>query len=796
MNNQQKYKILRDIVEERKFHELLRDLFINMGYKEVIITHGADEDGKDLVMYEISKIKEKEFKAVVAKIGDISGASTVKDSASLTNIEQQIRLCFNIPFYDPETKQKENIRSVFVATNGNISNNARRKIVSTFGEKAVGDRANVNFISSHKLKDLIDEHYSDYFLYGDSFISRYFSKLRIRLERLTDMQIFEYKGETKKINDIYIEPQLRVSKDPGSRLSPKQVISPGFNVLIVGQMGAGKSTLMKNLVLEAIERCTLSMGKKHGQIPLENIKIPIFTKFKDLDSNRTIIEILEQELEIGDLEGHKFDVEDHLRNGLFVFFLDGLDEVTDKSVKDKIIEKIYSFSSEYPKVQIIIASREIEYLELNQNLGVFKRYEILPLDASQIDAFIRKWFKAKRLDMQRMLKALQDTLMLHKLPKTPMVMTLLSIIMEQGSRKELPSTMTELYSLATEVFLRRWDVEKNITAVYEYPIKENFLMELAFMFHMSKREEIPIAEMVEFTDIFIKELNISRSKEEFLNEVVERSQLIWQNENGAFQFKHVSFQDYFAAKAIKELYPNKIDIEKGFADLIWEGILFFYCGLKKKCPDEVIQIISTWRDSGKLEEIRKFILFGHILQASFLNPFMTKIRALEFVLDKWAGLLIELKKNPPKELELSIKRMTEENLILSFKNMFSMYYGSVVLSDALIEIYDSLNINSGPIDENNLEGFRLIGLKKYFIASTLAELNKPEYLLKFLEEGPRGNINLINLIKNDMGRLVQQGSFVQVDKELKGKIKKTIHKRLARINSGKKKNWNNSRKNN
>jgi hypothetical protein len=47
-----------------------------------------------------------------------------------------------------------------------------------------------------------------------------------------------------------------------------------------------------------------------------------------------------------------------------------------------------------------------------------------------------------------------------------------------------------------------------------------------------------------------------------------------------------------------------------------------------------------------------------------------------------------------------------------------------------------------------------------------------------------------------MGRLVQQGSFVQVDKELKGKIKKTIHKRLARINSGKKKNWNNSRKNN
>ncbi|MBI3193973.1 MAG: NACHT domain-containing protein [Ignavibacteriae bacterium] len=790
MTIHQKLKKLKEISDERKFHELLRDLFSNMGYQSVIITHGQSEAGKDLVFYEYAKIQEKVFIAVVAKIGDITGATTKREDASLTNISQQIRECFGIPHFDPETKQKVNIRTVFVVNNGNVSNTAREKIVALFGEKATDTLSNVDFIPVAKLTKLFNDHYPDFFLYGDSFVSRYFSKLKHRIEKLEEMQAFEYKGEVKRIDSIYIEPALRPAKDHNTRLTPVQVISTGNNLLLLGMSGSGKSTLIKHLVLERIEECSRSHGKfSSDRTKIADLKLPIYLKFRDLSSKKILTEVIEDELSLKDFTVPEFNLKNQLERGSFVVFIDGLDEVTEAIEKDKIVKIIKEFVNEFPMVQIILSSREIEYLAINPDLAIFKRYEILALDNVQVQKFVRKWFKGQKLDMQKMLKNLCDTVMMQKLPKTPMVLTLLSILVEQGERKELPSTLTELYSLATELFLKRWDIAKNITSLYEYRVKEDFLMELAYFFNTQKTEEISTIQLNEFVQGYLQNFHPDYFNPTFLSEIIERTQLIVCNEKNNFQFRHASFQDYFAAKAYKDIYANEKTIIEGFNDFFWEGVIFFYCGLKGKCPNIFKEIILNWKHDGILEQIRKVNLLGYISQSAFLNSYETKKESVAFGLDQWVTTLYNLIDNPPKDIAEAVKKIPEMEMASRFKSMFSSHYGSGVLAPVIEDLYNSIKIPIGHVEEKDLKSFKKIVIKKYFSAYCLAELNKPEYLLKFAEEVPRGDENLFLELQRDVRKLNEPTSFFIMDKKLKKKIEKEIKNKLATLRKAKQINY-------
>lgn len=69
--------------------------------------------------------------------------------------------------------------------------------------------------------------------------------------------------------------------------------------------------------------------------------------------------------------------------------------------------------------------------------------------------------------------ASEDKAVLETLPKAPMPMTLLAIFYEK--RHDVPSNITNLYEMFTELLLGKWDEHKNIKSISEARARGTFL---------------------------------------------------------------------------------------------------------------------------------------------------------------------------------------------------------------------------------------------------------------------------------------------------------------------------------
>jgi predicted NACHT family NTPase len=143
-------------------------------------------------------------------------------------------------------------------------------------------------------------------------------------------------------------------------------------VTIFGGAGSGKSTLIKHLFLNAIK---------------SNFAIPVLLELRYLndyeDSFLNFIILKSLQMEIAD---NINILTEFLKNGKFVFFLDGYDELNTNR-KQKIIAEIDDFVSKYDKNHYILTSRPFSDLE---HLPQFKNYFMKDLSyaGGEIKAFV------------------------------------------------------------------------------------------------------------------------------------------------------------------------------------------------------------------------------------------------------------------------------------------------------------------------------------------------------------------------------------------------------------------------
>jgi len=154
-----KLETLQRIDSEDKFREkVLIPLFDKMGLAPVH-THGTNERGKDIVCKEENAFGNREWLAIVVKIGKITGSTS--GTSGFQTVLNQIKEAFDYPYKDPNTKNNVSINKVQVITNDKIIATAQEKIVDKLGA-AGAEHANVHFLGDEKLSALIDEHWSDF----------------------------------------------------------------------------------------------------------------------------------------------------------------------------------------------------------------------------------------------------------------------------------------------------------------------------------------------------------------------------------------------------------------------------------------------------------------------------------------------------------------------------------------------------------------------------------------------------------------------------------------------------------
>ena len=150
------------------------------------------------------------------------------------------------------------------------------------------------------------------------------------------------------------------------------------NILIIDNAGMGKSTLMKFLFLDVLE-------KKH-------IGIPFFIELRLLPTDKSIIDCLFEEIEdIKDATSSKVKKEflkSMIEYGDCIFFFDGYDEVSPDN-KAIINQKLQDFINKAHKNKYFISSRPDESLSSFYN--EFYQFKIKPLSKEEAYTLLTKF---------------------------------------------------------------------------------------------------------------------------------------------------------------------------------------------------------------------------------------------------------------------------------------------------------------------------------------------------------------------------------------------------------------------
>lgn len=236
--------------------------------------------------------------------------------------------------------------------------------------------------------------------------------------------------------------------------------------VLLGDPGAGKSTLARYLVLALAEQRT-----EPALAAFEGWR-PILIELRDYalkcDDYETFGSYLDYRKRTDGLGIEESTVETYLReDGRALVVFDGLDEIFEPRLRETVSRRIAGFATQFPAARVIVTSRVVGYRPRVFRGADFVQYTVQDLDAQKIDVFLRRWYKlalhdrlaAIEVRRERLTRAINDSAPIRELAGNPLLLTILAII---GKHQELPRERWKVYDHAASVLVQHWDVNKHL----------------------------------------------------------------------------------------------------------------------------------------------------------------------------------------------------------------------------------------------------------------------------------------------------------------------------------------------
>lgn len=272
------------------------------------------------------------------------------------------------------------------------------------------------------------------------------------------------------IDDLDDVPSITVS----------EAIQANRRLLLIGESGAGKTTVLRHLALE------------HARIALEDIaanglgsdtftqpsrRIPIYVQLgyyiehREPDESLTdyIVRLAGEELQ--DAVSSAL-LPGLLEEGRCLILLDGLDEVVNDSQRCALAASVAAIADKWcDHGNHLVVTCRMEGYHATSLPASFRSHVICPLDRSQIGIFLIKWLLAlerihrpldsddetsRRAQTQtlNLLREVTSNQQLYTLAQTPLALRLLISIHQGGLR--LPSQRVLLYEHVADALIREW----------------------------------------------------------------------------------------------------------------------------------------------------------------------------------------------------------------------------------------------------------------------------------------------------------------------------------------------------
>jgi NACHT domain/NACHT C-terminal Helical domain 2 len=353
-----------------------------------------------------------------------------------------------------------------------------------------------------------------------------------------------------------IEHLKQLSADPdkpppeAKRVNGLRLVREKGNLFILGKPGAGKTTFLKYIALQAAE---------------QNIdKIPIFVSLKYwADSGAELLPFITERFDICDFPDAQPFVEELLKSGNAIVLFDGLDEVNQESgQRDKQTRAMNNFVEKYDRTQCLVTCR---IAASDYSFQPFTYVEIADFTEQQIQTFVGNWFRNNEGERdeetcQRFLNefAREDNKGLRDLARTPLLLTLLCLAFNETLT--FPQRRAEIYQEAVDALLKKWDSSRRIKRDEVYRKlslghKENMLARIAAETFEQNQYFIPQPELERLITDYVKNVpphdtDETTDGETILKAIEAQHGIFVERAHKIYSFSHLTFQEYFTAKYI------------------------------------------------------------------------------------------------------------------------------------------------------------------------------------------------------------------------------------------------------
>lgn len=224
-------------------------------------------------------------------------------------------------------------------------------------------------------------------------------------------------------------------------------------------------------------------------------------------------------------------------------YLDGMDEISRMGRQREVIALAQKAMQDDSRIEIVVTGRD--YIH-GPWLKFLPRIRLSELDSNQIDKLVTGLLGDDGEQAKRFYTELEKVPSLKPLMHVPLLATL--VVSVYRKRTALPENRVKLYDIFLDLMCGGWDIAKNVVrpTAFGAQTKLSVLTRLAGIAHLNRKRDFTTHEV----RIAIKDTTpaLENRYRELLDEIVQDGVLI--RAGNIYAFKHLSFQEYLAAKDI------------------------------------------------------------------------------------------------------------------------------------------------------------------------------------------------------------------------------------------------------
>ena len=264
-----------------------------------------------------------------------------------------------------------------------------------------------------------------------------------------------------------------------------------------------------------------------------------------------------------------------LKQKRLLILLDGLDEVADEQDRKQVSRWVDRQMYEYPETAFILTSRPLGYKHAQLKEGVTV-LEVAPLTSGQIQDFVNQWYRETEIKAQGhedlgvieaanrqgklLLQEIDNNNALKDLAENPLLLTMIATVHRR--RGSIPRNRVELYRDICQVLLEKRQQAKGIPDVLTASQKQAILQPLSLELMQRNTRKFTLADITPVLEAKLANLpQVQFTPEDFLKRLQEVDALIAKEQEGEFEFAHLSFQEYLAAVEIKDTHQEACLLE-------------------------------------------------------------------------------------------------------------------------------------------------------------------------------------------------------------------------------------------